>query len=243
MVWAERDGVGKERIVRLQAESRIDWHAKRSDVSPSWLKESESFTRTCLILKLFPLDSLLTRLSDSTAGAGVSCRVRIHSFYGTYAAPFCLHYQLSLGNVSISRLRGVLAEAAITISRSLTRCSAATVVICSFTSTYLQAYSSALIKTLRCQLFFFFFSSRDHKIDFYPAGFRKYSIRLIHLRVRYLEVYKAFSTGIQRSNKNTTLSTILLLLQIAKQNLHQQNFGNFLKGSLPYVSCSSLPLS
>lgn len=126
----------------------------------------------------------------------------------------------SLGNVSISRLRGVLAEAAITISRSLTRCSAATVVICSCscTSPYLQAYS-ALIKTLRHQLFFFFFSSLDHKIDFYPAGFRKYSIRIIHLRVRYLEVYKALSTGLQRSNKNTTLSTILLLLQIAKQNL------------------------
>lgn len=102
--------------------------------------------------------------------------------------------------MSISRLRGVLAEAAITISRSLTRCSAATVVICSFTSPYLQAYS-ALIKTLRYQLFFFFFSSLDHEIDFYPAGFRKYSIRIIHLRVRYLEVYKALSTGLQRSNE------------------------------------------
>lgn len=56
MVWAERDGVERERSVRLQAESRSDWHAKRSGVSPSWLKES--FTRTCLILKLLTLHSL-----------------------------------------------------------------------------------------------------------------------------------------------------------------------------------------
>lgn len=58
MVWAERDGVERERSARLQAESRSDWHAKRSGVSPSWLKESESFTRTCLILKLLTLHSL-----------------------------------------------------------------------------------------------------------------------------------------------------------------------------------------
>lgn len=31
MVWAESDGVA-ERSLRLQAESRSDWHAKRSGI-------------------------------------------------------------------------------------------------------------------------------------------------------------------------------------------------------------------